>query len=564
MDELLTQIQDYYLFAARFLIPLICIYLLLSCARRLFASGKNQTIARLVMQDSAVDFDITSQESAIGRSAICDIRLNLLSVSRRHAVLTYNEKFGFKISAVGNAEIMVNDIPVDGYAYIQNGDVVELGGVKFCLTAVQDITSGGRSAPRRSKGAVFEAVMLTLFQLLAFFEIALHYQTELPVSVAAAFGLLMIGEWIYFGIRRFRGNIQIEILGLFLTTFGMLVAASAAPSSTMKLLLCAVIGVGLLSGFCFIFRDIELTMKLRYFVAGATILLLVVNLIFGENLNGARNWIRLGSVISFQPSELIKFAFIFVGAATLERLLTAKNIVLFLGFSCCCIGALFLMRDFGTASIYFVTMLIICYMRSGDIRPILVILAVAVVGAVVIINVMPYVTNRFAAYRHVWEMAADQGYQQTRTMIAIASGGLFGLGGGNGNLYKVAAADTDLVFGFVCEEWGMIAAFCICACFIILAIYAFKCTRRTGSAYYAIAACAAAGLFIFQASLNIFGSTDLLPLTGVTIPFVSNGGSSMIASWALLSFIKAIGQQTGQNASAPSAARGTRTGRARA
>ena len=83
MDELLTQIQDYYLFAARFLIPLICIYLLLSCARRLFASGKNQTIARLVMQDSAVDFDITSQESAIGRSAICDIRLNLPSVSRR-------------------------------------------------------------------------------------------------------------------------------------------------------------------------------------------------------------------------------------------------------------------------------------------------------------------------------------------------------------------------------------------------------------------------------------------------------------------------------------------------
>ena len=120
---------------------------------------------------------------------------------------------------------------------------------------------------------------------------------------------------------------------------------------------------------------------------------------------------------------------------------------------------------------------------------------------------------------------------------------MFGLGSSNGNLQYVAAADTDLVFGLLCEEWGMIIALCMVAMFILLAIYAFRRTSCTSTAYYAIVSVAAAALFLFQISLNIFGSTDILPLTGVTIPFISNGGSSMIASWLILSFIKACGRQ---------------------
>ena len=217
---------------------------------------------------------------------------------------------------------------------------------------------------------------------------------------------------------------------------------------------------------------------------------------------------------------------------------------LILVFSGICIGSLALMRDFGTAAIYFVTMLIIMFMRSGDLKIITAVSVGVGAAAIAVANFVPYVKRRFMTYRHAWEYAADKGYQQTRTMIAIASGGLFGLGGGNGNLDKVAAADTDLVFGILCEEWGLIIALCLALCFVLFAIYAWRRIPSSNSAFYAIAACAASGLFIFQISLNIFGSTDLLPLTGVTMPFISNGGSSMIASWALLSFIKAVGENT--------------------
>ncbi|MBQ2676578.1 MAG: FtsW/RodA/SpoVE family cell cycle protein [Clostridia bacterium] len=528
-------------FAVRFIIPVLLIVLLFSCVKNMFKIGKRHPILRLVMEPNGAEFNITCAESAIGRSRICDVRINVPSVSRRHAVLTYIEDVGVKISQVGNCKIRVNNKKVDGFTYLNLGDVIEMGGVqlKVCNPKFEDISSGKKPTV---KGVIFQAVLLSIVQLLMLFEFVAHYGKDIPAAIPVSFTTLIAGQWIYLIINKFKGNLQIEIMGFLLTSFGFSVAASAFPSSLFKQLVCAVLGFAVFVAFGFVFKNIELTMKMRYFIGAAAILMFAYNILFGKEINGAKNWIEIGS-FTIQPSELIKFAFIFAGAATLERLLSTRNILLFLAYSGICIGALFLMRDFGTASIYFVTMLIIAYMRSGDIKAIAFIVAAAGIGAALIIKAMPYVANRFAAYRHAWELASGKGYQQTRTMIAIASGGLFGLGGGEGNLDRVAAADTDLVFGILCEEWGLIAALCAALCFVIFAVYSLRCTPRTNSSYYAIAACAASGLFLFQISLNIFGSTDLLPLTGVTMPFISNGGSSMIASWALLSFIKAVGTQ---------------------
>ena len=132
-------------------------------------------------------------------------------------------------------------------------------------------------------------------------------------------------------------------------------------------------------------------------------------------------------------------------------------------------------------------------------------------------------------------------------MSAAASGGLIGVGPGNGWLHNVAAANTDLVFGVLCEEWGLIIALLAVAIIISLSIFVFRVTRNGRSSYYTIAACAATSMFVFQTMLNVFGSVDILPLTGVTFPFVSCGGTSMITCWWLLAFVKAA--DTRQNAS---------------
>ena len=132
-------------------------------------------------------------------------------------------------------------------------------------------------------------------------------------------------------------------------------------------------------------------------------------------------------------------------------------------------------------------------------------------------------------------------------MSAAASGGLLGMGAGNGWLHNVAAADTDLVFGMLCEEWGLLIAVLAVGAIITLAFFAARACRVGRSSFYTIAACAASSLLVFQTCLNVFGSVDLLPLTGVTFPFVSNGGSAMMSAWGLLAYLKAT--DTRENAS---------------
>jgi len=270
-----------------------------------------------------------------------------------------------------------------------------------------------------------------------------------------------------------------------------------------------------------------------------TCLLLIFNVVLGEAVFGAKNWIDLG-FISFQPSEFVKVAFIFTGAATLDRLFARRNLIFTILFCGFCMGCLALMSDFGTALIFFVALLVIAFLRSGDVGFLALMGTAAVAGGWMILQFKPYILNRFMAWRHVWEYSTEAGgYQQTRTMSAIASGGLFGKGTEESFLKNIGAANTDLVFGVISEEFGLIMALLVVSCLVILAVYAVRSAATARSSYYVIAANAAAAMLIFQASLNVLGAVDILPLTGVTLPFVSMGGSSMISCWGLLAFLKA-------------------------
>lgn len=173
--------------------------------------------------------------------------------------------------------------------------------------------------------------------------------------------------------------------------------------------------------------------------------------------------------------------------------------------------------------------------------------ASAIGAGLMVLRFKPYVLARFNTWLHAWEFPDAGGYQQVRTMTAGSSGGLLGLGAGEGWLHKVAAADTDLVFGILQEEWGLIIGLLSILCIVSMSFFAVKSIKAGRSTYYTICACAATSLFTFQTILNVCGSVDILPLTGVTFPFVSNGGTSMIVSWALLSFLKSA--DTRENAS---------------
>ena len=311
-------------------------------------------------------------------------------------------------------------------------------------------------------------------------------------------------------------------------------------------LVSAVAGIILFQFLIKILDDPDRVSRLTKWVYGASLALIAINLIFGRTQYGAANWITLPGGISVQPSEVVKVGFIFVGSAGLDQLQTRKNLYGFLVFSALCVGALALMGDFGTALIFFATYLIISFMRSGDFKTLFVAVGAAVFASVIVLRFKPYISDRFNAWGHVFEepYVWDTGFQQARTLIYCASGGVFGVGIGNGFCKTLFASESDIVIGILCEEMGIIVAVVMAVAIGALVFYARAITTRSRSTFYSISACCAAGLLVIQLSLNLFGATDILPLTGVTFPFISAGGSSMISCWGLMSFIKAADERT--------------------
>lgn len=390
----------------------------------------------------------------------------------------------------------------------------------------------------------FALILVTIFQVLT--GTVVITANGFNSTLFAVYAGYLVLEWAYFVVASIfcgQNNFELEIIGFLFSGIGLTNVATVDNDYAIKQVVAIVLGLFLFIFMLVVMRRTDIVMKLRMPVAFAAVGLLVANLALAKYTNGALNWITIGGM-SIQPSEFVKLAFIFVGAASLDKLQSARSLTKYLIFSFGCVGALFLMKDFGTALIFFFTFIVIAFMRSGDVRTIALVCVAALLGAIMIIYFKPHVAARFKAYRHIWELINDEGMQQTRTLIYSASGGLFGLGIGKGELRNVVFASTDLAFGMICEEWGMIVGLTIVITYAFILLYAIKVARNTRSAFYAITACAAAGLLLFQTSLNIFGVTDILPFTGVTLPFISRGGSSIISSWGMLALIKSADIRT--------------------
>lgn len=402
---------------------------------------------------------------------------------------------------------------------------------------------------RRPVNWLFLLLLMTAFQIFCAIQILTNGGEDIVKgTIIAVFALYITVEWTYFivfaGFLR-RKSFEVELIAFFLSGIGLALTTSVYPNKAYTQLIAILLGIGVFIVLLWILSDIDRVVKLRMPVAILSIAALVFTLIFAKNINGARNWIIIGDgLLSIQTSEIVKVAFVFVGAATLETLQSTKLLTKYIIFAVTCVGLLFIMKDFGTALIFFFTFVIIAFLRSGDIKTIFLICAGALIGGVGVLTFKPYVANRFNSYRHIWEFADTKGYQQVRLLIYSVSGGLFGLGLGNGKLRGIYASTEDLAFGMVCEEFGIIIAFTVLLTFVALVVYSIRYSVAARSSFYSIAACAASALLLFQTALHVFGATDLLPWTGVTLPFISRGGSSMMCCWGLVALIKAIDVKT--------------------
>ncbi len=537
-------VGTFYTAFVRFLFPVLAGVILWRAVRSLLRIPHTpETWGQLSLPNGA-SIPLTHWENILGRGHSADVRLNYPSVSRQHAALCRNEGDEWMLYDLNSkGGVLLNGEKIENSAVVQLGDTIELGGVPLLFLPQTTAEREELEEKRRSErpAAMWPSFLwLTLFQLLACTQLMIAAGEAASPAIPLAFLGLTGVMWLYaIALRLSRCvGFEMETIAFFLSTLSLAVTASSAPGSLYKQLLAIILGLLLFLTLGLFLRDLGRVQRNRWTMAVMAIGLLAATLLLGHSKYGAVNWISIGP-FSFQPSEISKICYIFAGSATLERLFHRRNLTLFIVLTGICIGLLGLMSDFGTAAVFFVTFLVIAYLRSGDFATLSLICGGAVFGAGIVVKFKPYILGRFAAWGHAWEDASGGGYQQTRTMSAAASGGLLGMGAGEGWLHRVPAADTDLVFGMICEEWGLLIALFAAGSIAALAFFTVRACRAARSSFYCLAACAAGSLLVFQTCLNVFGSVDMLPLTGVTFPFVSNGGSAMMSAWGLLAFLKA-------------------------
>lgn len=544
---------DIAVVALRFLLPVYAVVIIYQCYASMRRHRRpEKPLVTLQLKKTGQQVPVLFWENSIGRSRGSDICVNDPTVSRDHCVLLRRQEGWLVSDTNSKGGTYVNGRKVRNRTQVLVDDEITVGATTFILKRGDEFQDRIRPSwffsKASNKGSLQPyklMILISLFHLFMTVEACFtnEVQNFEPFKIFACLEALLWGFFIISNAVFHRINFELEALAAFLTGTGVLLLVRQQMRSAYVQLIAAAIGMAL---FCFIVKFIEnpdRVNKWRMAIMIGSVGLLLINIVFGSVKYGAGNWIMIGS-ISVQPSEFVKVAFIFVGAAALDRLQTQRNLLEFIIFSAVCVGALAVMGDFGTALIFFVTFLMIAFMRSGDIKTVMLALVSVVFAGTIVLRFKPYVADRFSAWGHAFEYADTLGYQQARTLTYSASGGLSGVGVGNGYLKYVGASESDLVFGIVAEELGIIIAISVVFAIVMLAFYARAITTRSRSSFYSISACCAAGLMVFQSGLNVFGATDILPLTGVTLPFISAGGSSMIACWGLLAFIKAADERT--------------------
>lgn len=301
----------------------------------------------------------------------------------------------------------------------------------------------------------------------------------------------------------------------------------------------------------------------QYALAGILFLLLVF--VIGVEKYGAKNWIAVGS-IAIQPSEFVKIIYVFFIASLLSKTTGFKNVVAISAVAGVHIVILVLEKDLGAALIYFVTYLMVLYVATMKAGYLVAGIGAGAAASVAAYHLFSHVRVRVLAWRDPWTHINDSGYQICRSLFAIGTGGLFGMGLGQGLPDSVPVVESDFIFSAISEELGGIFSVCLILVYISSFIMFVNIAMKMKKRFYKLSAFGLSVVFIFQVFLCIGGATKFIPSTGVTLPLISYGGSSIMTTIIIFSIIQGMyvlnGREEMQNIENAQAESGT-TGKRR-
>ncbi len=408
--------------------------------------------------------------------------------------------------------------------------------------------------------------LLFLFEVLSL-SLLFIYQWESVnrYTYITAIGLILI---IYISnlllVKISKGDNYIFLIVTMLVSIGVIMIYRIDFQLGVKQLIWLSFGIVIFYLTYFILRFIRGWHKLMPLYIGASYLFFILTFALGTRKYGAINWIQIGS-FSFQPAEITKILLIFILATyysnprtkelvsnqkikkseSLYKLL--RNLrhpkYYLMGIVYSFIGLLFLQKDLGTALIFYSIFIAIQFIYEEDRKVLLYNIGFFVVGGSLGYLLFDHVKVRILTWINPWPYIDNKGYQITQSLFAIAEGGFFGTGLGLGNPEFIPLAYTDFIFPAICEEMGLFAGIGIIMLFLILVYRGFKIALNQINPFYRILALGVSILFGVQSIIILGGVLKVLPLTGITLPFVSYGGSSVLSSFIALGILQIASEE---------------------
>lgn len=389
--------------------------------------------------------------------------------------------------------------------------------------------------------------MLTAVMLLFFFSaFLLLFMKEPTVQTFLMAVLVPAALWLVGAIlpRLFPMDSLLLTLVNFLCALGVLLQYRYSPSRGMTQAFNYGVGLVAMIGCALVVRHVKSWKYLMLSMMAAACGMLALPFIFraANAGKGATAWVGLGS-FSMQPSELVKILYLFILAYYLSR----RRVVGAMAFIGVMMGFLVLQRDLGTAAIYGGTALVMLYAATSSALLIGGILA-AGVGAVSVLYALfrnsffLTVQNRINNWLDPFS-TYDQlggGYQIVQSLIAIANGGLWGTGLGLGNASVIPEFRTDFIFAALINEFGMVFAVLVLLIYVLLALRTADIALRSASAFHALLALGGAAVLAVQTFIIVGGVTKFIPMTGVTVPFLSYGGTSLVSCMGIMGIVQGV------------------------
>lgn len=401
----------------------------------------------------------------------------------------------------------------------------------------------------------YEKKMLRLVYLLCmalFLNLALLEKPIDKMALAIGVILIVVISFSHFIIRKFYpdGDKYIFIFASVLAVIGISILYRIDPKIAIKQLVWFSAGIATYMLIVIILPDLRSFSKYKYVYLGATLVFMSMAMLIGKEVNGAKNWVYIGG-LGFQPSEIGKlFLILYLSSALMnynrrdgiiadiKGLLEPALVVMF------SLGFMVLQKDLGSALLFFFISITMLYIATSNWKYVAMGLGLFAAGGTASYYMFSHVRRRFMIIgENVWKYANNESYQLVQGMYAMASGGLLGVGLGNGYPNFTFAVETDMIYTIIVEEFGMIFAIGLMLIYFLLFYRGIRAALKVEDNFSQLNAVGFSTLIIAQVLVIIGGVFAVIPLTGITLPLVSYGGTSMLTIFFALGILQKISEE---------------------